>query len=257
VKFSHELAYERGVDCASCHSDIIRGNGEVPKERCSVCHNRPDDLARIGDHVFLHQKHVTDHKIDCLDCHLEIQHSLDPRKFEHAASNCQACHANVHIEQVRLLRGEGAKSLPTPHGGMAAAGISCSSCHQEKDTSAAGAVVWKASAAVCIQCHDKAAKDRVLDRQKQLQSLLSKIETELLRARETIPTAKLDEAQTTQISKRLRDLEDDLQFLRVGNSIHNMHYADSLLRALLENLRAICLELKIAEPAIEPPKKLD
>ncbi len=257
VKFTHELAYERGVDCASCHSDIIRGNGEVPKERCSVCHNRPDDLARIGDHVFLHQKHVTDHKIDCLDCHLEIQHSLDPRKLEHAASNCPSCHTNVHVDQVRLLSGEGAKSLPAAHGGMAVAGISCSSCHQEKGTSASGATVWKASAAVCIQCHDKAAKDRVLARQEQLTGMQSKIETELSRAREAASAAKLDESHTMQIKKRLGDLEDDLQFLRIGNSIHNMHYADSLLRALVDKLRAICRELKTAEPAIELPQKFD
>jgi predicted CXXCH cytochrome family protein len=257
IKFSHELAYERGVECASCHSDVIRGNGEVPKERCSVCHNRPDDLARINDHVFLHEKHVSEHKIDCLDCHIEVQHSLDPHKFEHAAANCQSCHTNVHSEQIQLLRGEGAKSLPPPHGGMAAVGISCSSCHQEKDTSPGGATVWKASAAVCIQCHDKAAKDRVLAREEQLKGVLSKMETELSRVREAVPTAKLDEAQATQINDRVRNLEDDLKFLRAGNSIHNMHYADSTLRALEQSLRMICRELKIAEPVVELPKKMN
>lgn len=257
VKFSHELAYERGVDCASCHSDIIRGKGEVPKERCTVCHNRQDDLRRIDDHVFLHQKHVTDHKIDCLDCHLEIKHSLDPHKFEHAASDCQACHANEHGAQVRMLQGEGGKSLPGHHGGMAAAGISCSSCHQAKETSATGTVLWKASTAVCNQCHDEAAKDRVLARHEQLKGVLAKIEAELSRVRDAVRTANLDETQTAQITKRLGDLEDDLRFLRVGNSIHNMHYADSLLHALVDKLRAICLELKIAEPAINLPPKLD
>jgi hypothetical protein len=60
-----------------------------------------------------------------------------------------------------------------------------------------------------------------------------------------------------QITKRLQDLRGDLQFLRVGNSIHNMHYASSLLNALVDKLRAICVELKIPEPAIELPKKFD
>ncbi|HEY7708580.1 MAG TPA: NapC/NirT family cytochrome c, partial [Candidatus Entotheonella sp.] len=58
VMFTHDLAYERGADCADCHSDLVRGNGEVPPERCTVCHNRQDDLRRIDDHVFLHQMHV-------------------------------------------------------------------------------------------------------------------------------------------------------------------------------------------------------
>jgi len=79
--FTHDLAYERGVDCVNCHGDLIRGKGEVPHERCLVCHNREDDLKRIDDHVFMHQTHVTDHKIDCLECHLAIQHSLDRNKI--------------------------------------------------------------------------------------------------------------------------------------------------------------------------------
>ena len=89
VKFSHELAYDRGVDCANCHRDVIRGNGAVPRERCKACHNREDDLKRIDDHEFMHQIHVTDHKVDCLQCHLEIQHSLDPHRIERAAADCQ------------------------------------------------------------------------------------------------------------------------------------------------------------------------
>jgi predicted CXXCH cytochrome family protein len=254
VKFSHDLAYERGVDCASCHSDIIRGNGEVPRERCAACHNRQDDLKRIDDHVFLHEKHVTDHKIDCLDCHVEIQHSLDPHKFEHAVSDCQSCHRNQHSEQIRLLRGEGGKSIGTQHGGMAVAGISCSSCHQAKETSVTGAVLWKASTAVCTQCHDEAMKDRLLAQNEQLKGSLVKIEAELSRAGEAVRAANLDETRTADITQRLRDLDDDLKFLRVGNSIHNMHYADSLIHALVDKLRAICRELSIAEPSIDLPK---
>jgi predicted CXXCH cytochrome family protein len=253
VKFSHDLAYERGVDCASCHRDLIRGNGEVPLERCSVCHSRPDDLRRIDDHEFLHQTHVTDHKVDCLDCHLEIHHSLDPHRIEHAASNCQSCHPNQHGEQIRMLRGEGGKSVATRPGGMAVAGLSCPSCHQVREVSATGTVLWRASTAVCSQCHDEAATQRLKARHEQLKSSLAELEAELVRAREAVTGASLDEQRTTQVKQRLRDLEDDLQFLRVGNSIHNMHYADSLTVALLDKLRAICRELNIAEPTIELP----
>ena len=79
VKFDHDLAYEQGVDCQSCHSDLIRGQGEVPQERCTVCHNRPDDLKRYQDGPFLHKTHVSDHKVDCTMCHLEVHHSLGCR----------------------------------------------------------------------------------------------------------------------------------------------------------------------------------
>ena len=257
VKFSHELAYERGVDCANCHSDIIRGNGEVPKERCSVCHNRQDDLRRIDDHVFLHQKHVTEHKIDCLDCHLEIQHSLDPHKLEHAASNCQACHANEHSEQVRMLHGEGGKSLPGamvvwPRLGFRAPPVIKSKKHRPR-VPFFGKHRWPFVSNVTTKRRRTGFKNATSN-SRACSPRLKPSRRALVTA---VGAANLDETQTAQFTKRLRDLEDDLQFLRVGNSIHNMHYADSLLHALVDNLRAICLELKIPEPAIEMPQKLD
>ena len=49
MTFNHDLAYEKGVDCANCHGDLIRGDGNVPPERCGVCHNREDDLKQIGE----------------------------------------------------------------------------------------------------------------------------------------------------------------------------------------------------------------
>jgi hypothetical protein len=110
---------------------------------------------------------------------------------------------------------------------------------------------------VCSQCHDAAAMDRVLVRHEQLKDSMAAIEAGLNRAREAIPAANLQAARAAEFGQRLRDLEADLQFLRVGNSIHNMHYADSLVRALVEHLRAISRELHIEEPAIEMPQELD
>jgi len=253
VKFSHELAYERGVDCANCHRDLIRGNGDVPRERCTTCHNREDDIKRIDDHEFMHKVHVTDHKVDCLECHLEIKHSLDKHRIEHSAADCKACHPNQHGEQVRMLLGEGAKSIPAGHGSMAVAGISCPSCHQVKEVSPTGTVVWRASTAICTECHDEGATERLRARNEELQDSLAGIDASVVRAREAVAGAGLDQTQAAEITKRLRDLDDDIQFVRVGNSIHNMHYADSLVRAVVDKLRAICRELNIEGPTINLP----
>ena len=253
VKFSHELAYERGVDCENCHRDLIRGNGEVPRERCTSCHNREEDLKRIDEHEFMHKVHVTDHKVDCLECHLEIKHSLDKQRIEHAAADCKACHPNQHGEQVRMLLGDGAKSIPAGHGSMAVAGISCPSCHQVKEISPTGTVVWKASNAICTECHDEGATERLRAQNKQLQSSLSDIDAGVARAREAVAGAGLDETQSAEITRKLRDLDADIQFIRVGNSIHNMHYADTLVRAVVDKLREISRELNIAEPTINLP----
>jgi predicted CXXCH cytochrome family protein len=257
VMFTHELAYERGIDCASCHSDVVRGNGEVPPERCTVCHNRPEDLQQIDDHEFIHQKHVTDHKIDCLDCHLEIHHSADPHKLEHAASDCASCHPNQHRAQIHMLRGEGSKIVGDDRGSMALAGITCLSCHQAQDTSVTGAVLWRASTGVCTHCHDDAATERLLVRHEQIKDSLADIEAGLNQAREATSAADLDVSRTVEVSRKLDDLGDDLEFLRVGNSIHNMHYADTLLHSLVEHLQEIHRELEIEAPTISLPDQFE
>ncbi len=257
VTFSHELAYERGTDCANCHSDLIRGNGEVPVERCIVCHNREDDLKQIDDHMFLHQKHVTDHNVDCLDCHLEIQHSLDPHKIEHAAADCKSCHPNQHGEQVRMLRGEGGKSISAQHSSMAVARIACSSCHQVREVSSTGTVLWRASTEVCTQCHDVSATERLQAHHEQMKDSLDKIQADLLRVDEAFRVANLEETRASEIEKTLGELEDDLNFIRVGNGIHNIHYAASLTRELVKRLTEICRELEIEEPQIALPTKVE
>jgi hypothetical protein len=118
-------------------------------------------------------------------------------------------------------------------------------------------VLWRASTDVCAQCHDEAANKRLLAVHEQLKDSLEEIEAALSRAREAIPAAKLDEARAADVAQRLRELDDDLKFLRVGNSIHNMHYADSLTRALVDRLAAISRELNVPEPEIDLPEPLD
>ena len=149
VKFTHELAYKKGVDCFNCHADVIRGQGEVPRERCLVCHNREGDLAKIKDSAFMHAKHVTEHAVNCLNCHLQIEHSLDQNKLVHAADDCAACHPNHHHEQVQMAQGIGGLTVPGVTGGMAVTRIGCPTCHRFKEISTTGTTLWKASAAVC------------------------------------------------------------------------------------------------------------
>ncbi|MAT68325.1 MAG: hypothetical protein CMJ58_02260 [Planctomycetaceae bacterium] len=256
VEFSHDLVYERGVDCQSCHGDLNRGNGEVPRERCIACHNREDDLKQIDDHEFMHQMHVTDHKVDCLQCHLEIEHSLHQDRIEHAAGDCQSCHGNQHAEQVQLMLGKPDEGAATAHGGMAAAGLSCPSCHQVAEESPAGNLVWKASTNICSQCHGEAEVERYLADHELLKSTLTELSDNLLRAQEALQNSSLDANRKSELGERLETMESDLQFLRIGDGIHNMHYADTLLQKLVDGLRVICRELQIEEPAVKLPAEI-
>jgi len=152
-----------------------------------------------------------------------------------------------------MLEGNGADGLSVEHGGMAVAGISCPSCHKIKEVSPTGTVLWRASTAVCTQCHDKAATERLAAHHELLKLSLVEIEAELTRARDALSASGLAQERRVEVAQSLQKLEDELQFFRVGNSIHNMHYADSSIRALVDKLRTICSELGIAEPSVDVP----
>jgi len=253
--FDHNLAYERGVDCANCHSDVIRGNGNVPRERCSVCHNRENDLKRIDDHVFLHQMHVTDHKIDCLECHLTIEHSIDQENIEHAASNCALCHPDHHREQVNMLRGVGAETIASMPSGMISARIRCPSCHRKEEVSATGTVLKEATTASCAECHDKSAVTKLWSMHETLRASLDGIAVRIANAQSRLDVADLAPDRTIALKKQLAKIQHDLAFLRVGNDIHNIHYANTLTRAIEEKLSSIFRALEIGTRKVNLPVK--
>jgi predicted CXXCH cytochrome family protein len=253
VTFNHDLAYERGVDCANCHGDLVRGKGEVPRERCRVCHNREQDLGRIDDHTFLHQTHVTDHKVDCLECHLAIEHSLDENRIVHAASDCKSCHPSHHTEQVQMLQGMGGKLLSGHTSAMAVARIACPSCHRVKEASPTGTVLWKASTAVCTECHSASDVEGYRSYHEAVRGSLSKLDAAAGRVRQGLPTATLTDEKKSAAQAALREIEHDLNFLRVGNDIHNLHYASALTKALVDRLSSLCEELGIEKPQVTLP----
>jgi len=257
VEFSHDLAYKRGVDCASCHGDLIRGNGIVPRERCTVCHNRESDLDRIEDDAFIHEKHVSEHKVDCLSCHLEIQHSFQPDLIEHAASDCKSCHPNQHLEQVRMLAGEGGVTMAAHRGGMTTLRITCLSCHESKSVSSTGTVVWKASVDACATCHEESAAGRLKAYYDELKNSLSAAETALAVARDHLRSDETVAPDSPKMQERLAEMQNDLNFIRVGNGIHNIHYATSLLRELVSELQQVSRELGLAAPSIPFPQEAD
>ncbi len=255
VKFHHDLAYEQGVDCQSCHADLIRGNGEVPPERCTVCHNREDDLKWIQDVPFIHKTHVADHKVDCMSCHLQLHHALDANKIANAASQCSQCHPDHHHQQVAMLEGTGAKLIPEHRSNMVAARLSCFTCHQRKEVSATGSVLMKASLQTCVGCH---APDEISGLQayhEEMREFLGQLESEAQRVDEEMTAAALEPLQRVTLVQRLNDLQHDLRFLHAGNDIHNSHYASELTVKLLEELTSLCGDLQIDPPEAVLPEK--
>jgi nitrate/TMAO reductase-like tetraheme cytochrome c subunit len=193
VTFTHELAYEKGVDCVNCHRSVIRGGGKVPKGRCQMCHNRPGDLLQLGNEEYLHDKHVSEHKIDCSRCHSPMQHSLDTEKIARAASDCSGCHPDHHRRQIEMFSGVGAATSQKFVGSMQVIGIDCRTCHRTHEISPEGAVIFKGSLHVCSICHAASTVEKLESYHKQLQASLPEIQDGVDRAAKALASAKIVE----------------------------------------------------------------
>jgi predicted CXXCH cytochrome family protein len=253
VMFTHDLAFEKGVDCASCHADVIRGTGVVPRERCLSCHNRQGDLERASDYEFMHLKHVSEHKVDCLQCHLGIQHSLDKQMLQHAASDCQTCHPNHHGEQVSMLQGKGAKTVAGHHNGMSLVRVECKSCHKAEEVSSTGTLLRKATTKMCTLCHDAATVERLETYHAQVRAMLPELTATIRRIREALPSAAIAADRRADLAVELKNLQHDLDFVRVGNDVHNVHYAAKVNQSVVSQITAICREVNVPAPKVTLP----
>ena len=257
VKFTHELAFKKGVDCKSCHADVIRGNGEVPRERCQSCHNREGDLEKIADHEFMHNKHVTEHKVDCTQCHAPILHALDPHKLEHAASDCQSCHPNHHQEQVHLLQGTGARLLDGTGAAesnlMIGVRIECRTCHTVREMSSTGTELVRGNKAMCLMCHDAGTVKQFEAYHVGLRGDLPVLQAALGKVEAAV---KSPGDHSAELVAEVGKLRHDLDLLTKGNDIHNMHYATKVMGEISQRLSALCRRLKVEEPKVSLPPPL-
>jgi len=255
TQFTHELAFTTGVDCASCHRDLIRGDGQVREERCRACHTDKESLAKIGERDMLHVRHTEIHRIDCVGCHEPIAHSLDDQRLTHAVSDCASCHPNHHQEQLQMFEGVGGELAPGAAGGMTASRVACRSCHQVLDVSPTGTMLWKSSADVCSMCHDAAQVSDLLIYQDALGKSLLDIEAALGRAQQARDQAELTDERRTEFDGRLTKLRHDAEFLRIGKGIHNVHYADKLQRVLFDETVKLCGALQVEPPTVAMPEQ--
>ncbi len=175
TSFDHSQVGRLDMDCSLCHGGVVRGEGTVPRERCLTCHNEPARLAQHGNKDFLHRMHVTQHKVDCMNCHLEVEHGRAPPPGPVAAADpgsCGACHGSGHSPQQNLYAGVGGRGVPRMPSPMYAAGVKCEGCHNAAlSEGAAGGVqavvagappgmaammgihTQRASAVSCMSCH--------------------------------------------------------------------------------------------------------
>jgi len=239
--YDHKPILERHVDCRECHSDVVQGQGEVPRDRCLVCHSEPERLEKYWDTEFMHRNHVTEHKVDCLRCHIEIQHRLAPPQAQ-AQAHCQSCHPQHHAQTVDLYMGQGGRgveNLPNP---MFAARVPCEGCHLTHKKVAGKGVSLRAGAAGCMNCHGESYGKTLADWQmksvawrKWMETVLPQVRT-ALRQRERPEQGRRHGDGTAAIWDLYRKAEKNFDLVRSGQAVHNVDYAEKLLRAAARDL---------------------
>ena len=235
ASFDHAEIARLGTACGACHAGVIRGTGDVPQIRCLTCHNQADRLARYGDTEYLHDWHVSKHKVDCTNCHLVIEHGTAPRGARAGAhggagavdaGSCGACHGSGHDAQQSLYAGTGGRGVPDMPGPMYAVGVTCQGCHNGETVATQAVkgplepVIQRADGVSCMACHgpgyerifeswQSASAQRVAALQRQLEA--------------TAGAMGLEPPQEWQ------DARHDFLLVSQGKAVHNMTYAYALL----------------------------
>jgi predicted CXXCH cytochrome family protein len=227
LTFDHGEVARFGMDCTHCHQRPAGGNGEVPRERCLTCHNQADRLEKIGDPEFLHQMHVADHKVDCMNCHLTLQHVARPHAAEVAAEGggCGTCHGGGHAPQESMYAGTGGRGVDPMPDPMFLAGVRCEGCHLAIPGREDGA--RKASAIGCMSCHGPL-----------FNKVFAAWERDLAE-RTTGLRRQIDQTAAALGGAVPADARHNLDFVVRARGMHNIRYAHALLRRSHDDLNVL------------------
>lgn len=243
VTFDHSQVARLDMQCSLCHGGVVRGAGNVPRERCVTCHNEPSRLARLEDTDFLHRMHVSEHKVDCMNCHLEIEHGKPVQPGAHATAagqECQTCHGSGHSPQQDLYTGIGGRGVPRMPSPMFSAGVTCQGCHNAEFSTPAAAAsaaaagplgthTVRASAVSCMSCHGPEYA-RIYESWKA--ALAPR--TSALRAQldQTAPTMGVTPPAAWE------DARHNYLLVERGRGVHNVNFALALLSKSHEQMNA-------------------
>lgn len=233
ARYDHQVSLQNNLSCQRCHVQVIMGDGLVPRENCYKCHFERDRLERYDDTDLMHSTHIAAHKIECNQCHLEIQHKII--KDIEVMADCRTCHLNFHEPQKILYSGEGGKGVshPSPSIKMAK-GLSCQGCHvlhEEVTKKEIEGKTLKASGESCETCHGRGFS-RLLDQWKEAASReMAQVRRVLVQAQEELKRAA--SSQKKEAERLLREAAFNLEIVDKGKAVHNMDYSLELLKASL------------------------
>ena len=251
LSFNHGDVKRFDMQCMSCHQGVIKGDGDVPRERCLTCHNEQARLNRYGETEFLHRMHVTEHKVECLHCHVEIRHQV-PAREEALNTACESCHsaAGGHSAVRDLYRGVGGKGVTPQPAAMYLAGIRCEACHNRPAGEHAAA-----NEVSCMGCHGPKSLAVYRSWQTGLRQRVDGMRAELQAAAATL------EQHDGAGMDPLADAKENFALVERGHAMHNPAYAVALLqkghRDVVDALTAAGEQQVPSTPWVEAPYKAE
>jgi nitrate/TMAO reductase-like tetraheme cytochrome c subunit len=252
LSFNHGDVKRFGMDCMSCHEGVVRGSGAVPRERCYTCHNQQERLVKYEETEQLHRIHVTEHSVQCLHCHIEIQHKV-PAREEAVAAGCESCHSAAagHSSVRDLYRGIGAKGVTPRPANMYLAGIRCEACHNRHRN---GNKV--ASDVSCMTCHGSGYLVIYRNWRAGLSHRMDGLRAEWQKAKDA-----LAQAGKTIDQVGLADTQANIDLLDQGQPIHNPGYAVDILKKAHQDVTAALenagLKASTTPPWVEAPYQIE
>jgi hypothetical protein len=244
IKMNHADIMAKNVDCLACHADVARGDATVSRRDCERCHDQPRFFEDWKEPFTLeqvtkyHEAHIHQQRAKCLDCHSEIKHSLirgegarDPAFLASAMSDCSHCHTNPHVEQLKLLTGQGGQGVPTSDPNpMFGARTNCFGCHTESSAHAESEAAMRGAAQTCVACHAERYADQFEKWKAGVELTLADAEQSFDEARKLFDEKTAASAEARQkASELLKVAEADLRLVKAGNGVHNVTYALELL----------------------------
>ncbi len=149
-KLSSDLLFPKHENCQSCHEEQLSQN-------CTFCHTSNDPATYMSlstpkrELLFSHAAHVTDQKMDCKTCHLEVEREGAPTgSLVPAMATCNTCHNDAQASNAcESCHTDLAGLRPMDHNrtdfvrehkrSARLSTANCSSCHTQES---------------CIDCHN-------------------------------------------------------------------------------------------------------
>jgi nitrate/TMAO reductase-like tetraheme cytochrome c subunit len=241
VIYDHGEYVSRGVSCQRCHLDVVVGDGFVEDRACLQCHNDPEQISKITEVEEVHLNHVTKHKVECFNCHANIEHRV-PEAVGRTEVSCNVCHSETHLGPRDIYAGVGGRGVEDMPATMFLAQVDCVGCHVEEESYAeyhlTKGTTLRPSVQGCIDCHGEMGQQVFEMWQASLAAQLSDTEMEIANLQKLLGRADPALPASEEAQQLMEDAQFNYNFVKFGKGIHNFPYSLKLLEKAQQDIAA-------------------